>query len=194
MGTNYFIIHKDDYKLSNKLWKMRNNIVETENLSDSITNYISNKLFKSLLNYTKSQNLDDVLENYNNRLSSAVSTFVGDITYDVSYAFDYFDTHSIHIGKSSAGWLFNFQIQDTELHGYKVKWISYKQVMDFLKVFVSQKKLFYIVDEYNRKITYKQFKSLVDTKQKDKRNLDNPDNFCYCMNIDGYRFSKGDFS
>ena len=27
MGTSDFIIHKDDYKLSNKLWKMRNNIV-----------------------------------------------------------------------------------------------------------------------------------------------------------------------
>ena len=90
--------------------------------------------------------------------------------------------------------MFNFQYQDTEVDGIKIRWHSYEDVMSFLKEWVSQKKEFIIIDEYSEKISYTKFKDLVDTKQKDKHNLDNPDNFHYCDNVEGYRFSSGDFS
>lgn len=35
---------------------------------------------------------------------------------------------------------------------------------------------------------------MVEAKQKDPFNLGNPDNFIYSKNVDGYRFSDGDFS
>ena len=137
---------------------------------------------------------DHLVERFEDDLKEATQKFVSDLEYNVSYDFDLREPNQVHIGKSSAGWLFNFQHQDIEIDGVKVKWHSYEDVMSFLKEWVSQKKEFVIIDEYNRVISYTKFKDLVDTKQKDTHNLDNPDNFHYCDNVKGYRFSSGDFS
>ena len=66
--------------------------------------------------------------------------------------------------------------------------------MDFLKNYTGKDKEFIIVDEYGREMSYAEFKDFVDTKQADKHNQENPDNFTYSRNVNGYRFSSGDFS
>lgn len=85
----------------------------------------------------------------------------------------------IHLGKSSAGWRFAFQETD------EIK--SYPQ---FLKWLEDNKKDYNIVDEYGKKITIEKLVSLIEAKQGN----DNPDNFVYDKNINGYRFSEDDFS
>lgn len=96
-------------------------------------------------------------------------------------------TEPIHIGKSSCGWLFNFQ--DNEY------WHTYPQVKQWLKEnVVSEQGEYVILDEYDEIVTYDELIDLIDTKQNDPKNLANPDNFSYCRNIDGYRFSQGYFS
>ena len=93
----------------------------------------------------------------------------------------------IHIGKSSWGWLFCFQ--DNEY------WHTYPQVKQWLRDNVKSKNGEYVIlDEYDRELSFEEFVEIVDIKQKDERNLRNPDNFKYSKNIDGYRFSSGDFS
>ncbi len=91
----------------------------------------------------------------------------------------------IHIGKSSAGWLFLFQDCD-KFHTYPQfkKWLD-KEVPNEYVLF----------NEYNEEITKKELLDIIDTKQKDEHNLSNPENFEYNVkNIDGYRFSDRDFS
>lgn len=51
-----------------------------------------------------------------------------------------------------------------------------------------------ILDEYDREVSYDELISTIDKKQSDPFNYQNPDNFKYCDNVDGYRFSKGYFS
>lgn len=101
----------------------------------------------------------------------------------------------IHIGKSSGGWLFCFQTQNDTWRDIPVVWNNYNEVKEWLNKYTNGKdKPYTILDEYDREITYKDFITLVETKQKDKHNLSNPDNFTYSKNIDGYRFCDGDFS
>jgi len=101
----------------------------------------------------------------------------------------------IHIGKSSCGWLFNFQDQNNTWNDIPVVWHTYPQVKEWLKKYTTGKNPPYVIlDEYDRTIAYEEFIDLVEKKQKDKRNLSNPDNFTYSKNIDGYRFSEGEFS
>ena len=93
----------------------------------------------------------------------------------------------IPIGKSSYGWLFNFQ--DNEY------WHTYPQVKQWLKDNTTKEDSEYvIIDEEDRIVTYEEFIQKVEDKQNDPKNLANPDNFTYAKNIDGYRFSEGYFS
>ena len=193
MGTNYYIIKRKDNNIANKLWNARNAVINNTQFVDAIANIIKSK-FKKPLTVALNNDLDTITEEFNERLEEAVKSLASDIEYDISYVFDLWETKSVHIGKSSVGWLFNFQIQDTEIDGVKIKWKSYEDVMSFLYEYVCKKKEFVIIDEYYRKISYTSFKDLVDSKQKDKHNLANPDNFHYCQNFNGYRFSDGDFS
>ena len=193
MGTNYYVIKKDNNILADKLWIARNTVIENTEFVKLISDLIIKK-FKKPLTIAYKNNLNNLIENFEDDLEKISQEFVADLEYNVSYAFDLREPNQVHIGKSSAGWLFNFQHQDTEIDGVRIKWHSYEDVMSFLKEWVSQKKEFVIIDEYNRKISYTEFKDLVDTKQKDPHNLDNPDNFHYCDNVKGYRFSSGDFS
>lgn len=49
------------------------------------------------------------------------------------------------------------------------------------------------MNEYDEIIPYETFVQMVDKKQEDEHNQSNPDNFSYSRNVDGYRFSDGDF-
>ena len=193
MGTNYYVIKKPTNDLADKLWKARNTVIDNTEFTKLIYGIVLKK-FKRPLLIAEENDLDYIFNKFEDDLKEAVQKFTSDIEYNVSYNFDLRELNQVHIGKSSAGWLFNFQHQDTEIDGVKIKWHSYEDVMSFLKEWVSQKKEFVIIDEYNRKVSYTKFKDLVDTKQKDPHNLDNPDNFHYCDNVKGYRFSSGDFS
>jgi hypothetical protein len=102
----------------------------------------------------------------------------------------------IHIGKSSCGWLFGFQEQNETWRDVPVVWHTYNQVKEWLKKYTTGENPQYVIlNEYDEIISYEEFIDLVDEKQKDEKNLSNPDNFNYYVkNIDGYRFSEGDFS
>ena len=100
----------------------------------------------------------------------------------------------IHIGKSSFGWLFLFQEQKDTWRDIPVEWHNYEQVKEWLYKNTVESKKYAILDEYDRKISYKKFIDLVETKQKNERCLSNPDNFKYNKNVNGYRFDDRDFS
>lgn len=100
----------------------------------------------------------------------------------------------IHIGKSSIGWLFNFQTQNITCGDTPVIWNSYPEVKDWLYKNTVENPLYAIVDEYDEIIPYEDFVDLIYRKQNNKRNLKNPDNFTYSKNVDGYRFTDKEFS
>ena len=96
----------------------------------------------------------------------------------------------IHIGKSSMGWKFCFHRVD--------KWENY--ISDEpLNTFPQWKKFLeeqaaagniIIMNEYDEVVSLDEFLALVESKQKEN----NPDDFTYSDNIDGYRFESGEFS
>lgn len=87
----------------------------------------------------------------------------------------------LHIGKSSWGWRFNFHACD-EFHTFPQfrKWLD-----DHVKTGE-----YVLMDEYDEVVTVEDLLSLIESKQSNK----NPDNFRYSRNVDGYRFSEGEFS
>jgi hypothetical protein len=99
----------------------------------------------------------------------------------------------IHIGKSSAGWLFCFQAHNDTWEKPPVVWNTYAQVKAWLYKHTVEEKDFVIMDEYDEIIPYETFVQMVDKKQADEHNQSNPDNFSYSRNVDGYRFSDGNF-
>ena len=100
----------------------------------------------------------------------------------------------IHIGKSSIGWLFNFQAHNETWETPPVVWNTFNQVKDWLKKYTVDSSEFVIIDEYDEIIPYEDFIQLVEDKQNDKHCRSNPDNFSYHVsNVDGYRFSDSEF-
>lgn len=97
----------------------------------------------------------------------------------------------IHIGKSSAGWLFLFQAQDRTWDG--VAWNDYDQLKQWLKTYTVERNEYVIVDEYDEIVSYDDFICLVESKQNDEWCCSNPDNFRWCHNINGYRFTTEEF-
>ena len=95
----------------------------------------------------------------------------------------------IHIGKSSAGWLFNFQMHNEKWEEPPVVWNSYNQVKEWLKKYTVDERKYIIMNEYDEIVSYDDFIELVESKQEDEWCRDNPDNFSYSRNVDGYRFS-----
>lgn len=101
----------------------------------------------------------------------------------------------IHIGKSSAGWLFLFQAQHEKWNDPPVVWETYNQVKETLKALTVDSTDYVIMNEYDEIVSFDDFFDLVDTKQRDKHNQENKDNFSYhTRNIDGYRFTDDEFS
>lgn len=96
----------------------------------------------------------------------------------------------IHIGKSSIGWKFLFQAQNNNWNNPPVVWNTYEQVRDWLKKYTVESTEYVIIDEYDEIITYDKFLELV----KNKQDIENPDNFTYCRNVNGYRFTDSEFS
>ena len=96
-----------------------------------------------------------------------------------------------HIGKSSAGWQFNFQ----GYNGYEIpNIISFE---DWKKELQSDGKIF---DEYGRDISFKAFVQMVKSKQSQPNN-----HYDYCIeqgyimdndwkDIKGYSFTSAEFS
>lgn len=92
----------------------------------------------------------------------------------------------IHIGKSSAGWLFSFY--DCE-HFH-----TFPQVVEWLTDHVINEKDYVLMNEYNEYVAVPDFLNMVQEKQNDSHCKSNPDNFKHARNIDGYRFMEGEFS
>ncbi len=193
MGTNYFLIRKQDNAVANKLWDARNVVINNTNFV-TLLEPIIKELFKEPIRIANENNFDIIQNRFDDGLHETIQRLASYIQYDLSYVFDIREHRGVHIGKSSAGWLFNFQDQDIVQDDVHIKWHSYEDVMSFLEEWVENKKIFTIIDEYDREISYPEFKDFVDTKQSDPHNLENPDNFTYSRNVNGYRFSEGDFS
>ena len=92
---------------------------------------------------------------------------------------------NIHIGKASCGWLFLFQ-DNEEFH-------TYPQFLKWLENNVDTGE-YVLFNEYNEKIKKEELLKIIQDHQNDKHCQDNPDNFKYEKNIDGYRFSDEEFS
>lgn len=92
----------------------------------------------------------------------------------------------IHLGKSSCGWLFLFH----ETPYFK----NYDEFKSWLQINVNDDNGKYvIIDEYNNTVTYDELIEYIDEKQNDTFNIDNPDNFSNCKNVNGYRFCNEEF-
>lgn len=93
----------------------------------------------------------------------------------------------IHIGKASIGWKFLFHevdawenwVDDTSIRTYP-QWVSFLE---------NNKDKIVIMNEYDEVVELKRLLEIIEQKQKE----DNKDNFTYAKNIDGYRFTDGDF-
>ena len=194
MGMNYYVISKTSNNLAQELFNTYKELYNTDKLNEVIKSAVMNEFNDTLDFVSSTPEIAYKFDIFEDALDETIQHFVSDIKYGVLDVFDIDEQKSIHIGKSSAGWLFNFQIQDTEIDGVPVKWYNYKEVKNWLDEYVTKQNKFIIKDEEDRIITVKELFDLIDTKQKDARNLNNPDNFQYCMNIGGYRFSNGDFS
>ena len=83
----------------------------------------------------------------------------------------------IHLGKSSYGWKFCFQ-----LNGKKY----YKNIEE-LKEWLKDKEIY---NEYENPISYDKFWEIVEMRQKLKKSQDDD----YVINIDGYDFLDYEFS
>lgn len=194
MGMNYYVVSKKDNKMARELFSTYKNLYNTDELNETVRKVIMQK-FKPTLDYLNAtEEYDYKVEEFEEELEETIRHFVSDIKYGVCDIFDLEENRSIHIGKSSAGWLFCFQEQNTYIDDVPVEWHNYKQVKDWLNKYVTKKKMFVIKDEEDRELSVKELFDLIDTKQKEERNLNNSDNFKYCNNVDGYRFSNGDFS
>ena len=93
----------------------------------------------------------------------------------------------LHIGKSSAGWKFLFhEVNKYNDFDYNLEIHTFEQ----WKYFLENNKDILILNEYDEEVSVKEFLELVKEKQKEN----NKHNFEYCKNVNGYRFSDGDFS
>ena len=95
----------------------------------------------------------------------------------------------IHIGKSSYGWKFCFQAHNETYEEPPVVWNTYDQVYEWLYKHTVESEEFVIMDEYERIVSFNEFVAMVEKKQ----NENNPDDFTYSRNVNGFRFADGEF-
>ena len=96
----------------------------------------------------------------------------------------------LHIGKSSAGWKFLFHkvnIWDNYISDEPLN--TFPQWKKFLEEQTANNNII-IMDEYDKVVSLDDFLNMVERKQ----SVNNPDDFTYADNIDGYRFESGEFS
>lgn len=183
MGTNYYIMNKEKFKLDRKIDELLN-AKDIESIQQKIQNLILDE-YKDIINVLDENKLDNIKESFEDKINDMLDNIVSDLSYGLDYPLSIQEREAKHIGKSSWGWLFNFQDQE--------EWHSYDQFKSYITNKDNMKDKV-IINEYNEKLTPKEMLKIIDDKQKDKRNHENPDNFHYCRNVDGYRFSSGDFS
>lgn len=96
----------------------------------------------------------------------------------------------IHIGKSSIGWRFCFHRVD-KLENYisDEPLNTFPQWKKFLEEQTSNGNII-IMNEYDEVVELDYLLKLIESKQ----SVNNPDDFTYADNIDGYRFESGEFS
>lgn len=99
----------------------------------------------------------------------------------------------IHIGKSSAGWLFLFHQVNDRWHDPPITWNTFPQIRDWLKEHCAEKQDYVIMNEYDEVVNYTEFMQIVERKQTDPNCMNNKENFYYSKNVDGYRFTEGEF-
>ena len=97
----------------------------------------------------------------------------------------------IHIGKSSMGWMFLFQDANEPYRDIPIIWHSYWEVKDWLYRNTVERSFYVIMDEYDEIVPFDELIDLIEHKQEQFK--DNPDNFTHCRNVDGYRFTEGEF-
>lgn len=95
-------------------------------------------------------------------------------------------THKpLHIGKSSCGWKFDFHktesYEETPLNTFE-RWRDYLTKTTAAGTHI-------IMDEYDRIVPLEEFLKMVKEKQKEN----NPEDFKYSENVNGYRFMSGEF-
>lgn len=194
MGCNFYVLSKNTNTKAKDLYETYKDLYETDKLKDLIKGIILTEL-KPTFDYLKADaELEYKVDLLEDDIEDKVESFAFSLKYEVFDTLDVEEQQSVHIGKSSMGWLFNFQSQDTEIDGIPLKWHTYTEVKAWLTEYVTNQKKFVIKDEYGKELTVDELFDLIDTKQSDPHNLENPDNFTYCSNVNGYRFSSGDFS
>ena len=106
---------------------------------------------------------------------------------------DRYDEH--HIGKSSAGWTFNF-------HGERDKNPEFNPLGETIVSFADWKKrlkIGRIFDEYDEEISFEDFVKLIESKRNEKNNHtlycreNHPEQKCW-IDENGHSFSEGEFS
>ena len=93
----------------------------------------------------------------------------------------------LHIGKSSIGWKFLFY---KPYHWESpVPLTTFEQWRDYIKETTETGKNV-IMDEYDEIIRFEDLMELIKRKQLEKRE----DEFRYCENVNGYRFTQNQFT
>ena len=92
----------------------------------------------------------------------------------------------IHIGKSSSGWRFLFQEQDI-WGDPEVHWHTAREVYWWLEKYTVESNEFVIMNEYDEVVTFEDFKTLVEQKQKEKIHDE------HAKLVEGYRFDSSWF-
>ena len=95
----------------------------------------------------------------------------------------------IHIGKSSMGGKFLFQTHNDKWCEPPVVWNTYEQVYEWLYKNTVESDNYAIINEYDEVISFNDFIKMVELKQQEN----NPDDFTYSRNVNGFRFSDGEF-
>ena len=183
MGTNYYIMNRKKFELDQKIYQLLKN-KDVDRIKENIQNLIIEE-YADIINILDENKLENIKESFEDKIDEMLDSIASDLKYGLDYPLDIREREAKHIGKSSWGWLFNFQDQE--------EWHSYKQFKNYITNKENMKDKI-IIDEDNEELTPKEMLKIIDDKQKDERNLSNPDNFHYCRNVDGYRFSSGDFS
>ena len=95
----------------------------------------------------------------------------------------------IHIGKSSMGWKFCFhKVFSFENYINEEPLNTFPQWKKFLEEQTANGNIV-IMNEYDEIVELNYLLELIESKQSE----DNPDNFTWSDNIDGYRFTDGEF-
>ena len=95
----------------------------------------------------------------------------------------------IHIGKSSMGWKFCFhKVCSFENYITEEPLNTFPQWKKFLEEQAAAGNIV-IMNEYDEIVELNYLLELIESKQSE----DNPDNFTWSDNIDGYRFIDGEF-